>query len=130
MNSSTDTLALPGGTDAFRRTWEAYAASWKPENAARRRSLFEQALNPGCEYRDPLVHAVGWDALDTYMQDFQRQVPGGHFATTWFAAHHGRSIAKWEMRGADASVLGHGVSYAEYGDDGKLRAMNGFFDTP
>jgi len=128
MNSSTATLS--SRNDAYRGTWEAYTASWKPENAARRRSLFEQTLNHDCEYRDPLVHTVGWDALDTYMQDFQRQVPGGHFVTTWFLAHHDRSIAKWEMRDAAASVLGHGVSYAEYADDGKLRAMNGFFETP
>ncbi|RQP21944.1 nuclear transport factor 2 family protein [Piscinibacter terrae] len=113
-----------------RQTWETYTAAWKPENLARRRGLFELTLSRDCEYRDPLVHAIGWDALDNYMQDFQRQVPGGHFVTTWFVAHHDRSVAKWEMRGADGSVLGHGVSYAEYADDGKLRAMNGFFDTP
>jgi hypothetical protein len=127
---------IPSTTTPFnspadsRRTWEAYTAAWKPENQPQRQRLFEQTLKHDCEYRDPLVHAVGWDALDHYMQDFQRQVPGGHFVTTWFAAHHDRSIAKWEMRGADGSVLGHGVSYAEYADDGKLRAMNGFFDTP
>ena len=128
MNSSTG--MPPDSTDVFRLTWEAYTAAWKPENAARRRSLFEQTLRRDCEYRDPLVHAVGWDALDFYMQDFHRQVPGGHFVTTWFLAHHDRSVAKWEMRNADATVLGQGVSYAEYADDGKLRAMNGFFDTP
>lgn len=128
MNTSAQTLQ--GAADPFRQTWETYTAAWKPENAPERRSLFEQTLSADCEYRDPLVHAAGWDALDAYMQDFQRQVPGGHFVTTWFLAHHGRSIAKWEMRGADAAVLGHGVSYAEYAGDGKLRAMNGFFDTP
>ena len=126
MNPSTSTSS----PDDFRRTWEAYSAAWKPDNAAQRRSLFEQALHRDCEYRDPLTHAVGWDALDVYIQDFHRQVPGGHFVTTWFVAHHDRSIATWEMRGADASVLGQGVSYAEYAGDGKLRAMNGFFDTP
>ena len=128
MNSSP--LTLSDRTGNSRRTWEAYTAAWKPENQVRRRNLFEQTLSPDCEYRDPLVHAVGWDALDDYMQNFHRQVPGGHFVTTWFVAHHDRSIATWEMRGADGSVLGHGVSYAEYADDGKLRAMNGFFDTP
>lgn len=128
MNDST--RATAERTDALRRTWEAYTSAWKPENATRRQSLFEQTLNRTCEYRDPLVHAAGWDALDAYMRDFQRQVPGGHFVTTWFVAHHDRSVAKWEMRSAGADVLGHGVSYAEYADDGKLLTMNGFFDIP
>lgn len=116
--------------EALRRTWEAYTAAWHPAQAAQRRQLFAQTLNPHCEYRDPLVHAAGWDALAAYMDDLQRQLPGGHFVTTWFQAHHGRSVAKWQMRGADAVVLGEGVSYAEYDGDGRLRAMNGFFDTP
>jgi hypothetical protein len=128
MNTSTQSSSER--TAACRRTWEAYTSAWRPENAAQRRSLFAQTLDADCEYRDPTVFAVGWDALDGYMQDFHRQVPGGHFVTTWFVVHHERSVAKWEMRGADASVLGHGVSYAEYTVDGKLRVMNGFFDTP
>lgn len=126
--TSASSPAADPSIAVFRQTWEAYTAAWKPESAARRRSLFAQTLRADCEYRDPLVHAVGWDALEAYMQDFHRQVPGGHFVTTSFMAHHGRSIAQWEMRGADAAVLGQGVSYAEYADDGKLRAMNGFFD--
>lgn len=44
----------------------------------------------------------------------------GHFVTPWFEAHHDRSIAKWKIRGADASVLvGHVLSDAQYADDGK-----------
>lgn len=128
MTAATD--IKPTTPNGLRQTWETYTSTWKPENAARRNELFAQTLSEACEYRDPLVHAVGWAALEAYMQDFQRQVPGGHFVTTWFVAHHGRSIAKWEMRGANAAVLGEGVSYAEYEGDGKLRAMNGFFDTP
>jgi hypothetical protein len=128
VNTSTPTSSDPAA--GFRDTWEVYTAAWRPENAAQRRRLFAQVLREDCEYRDPLVHAAGWDALEAYVQDFHRQVPGGHFVTIWFATHHGRSVAKWEMRGADAAVLGHGVSYAEYAGDGKLRAMNGFFDAP
>lgn len=128
MNSTTHTSSDPAA--GFRHTWEIYTAAWRPENVAQRRSLFAQALNEDCEYRDPLMHASGWDALEAYVQNFHRQVPSGHFVTTWFVAHHDRSVAKWEMRGADEVVLGHGVSYAEYARDGKLRGMNGFFDTP
>jgi len=130
--TANTTLGTTAATapEALRRTWEAYTTAWHPAQAAQRRQLFAQTLNERCEYSDPLVHAAGWDALEAYMQDLQRQLPGGHFVTTWFQAHHGRSVARWQMRGADAAVLGEGVSYAEYDAEGRLRTMNGFFDTP
>ena len=34
------------------------------------------------------------------------------------------------MVGGDGTVLGEGISYGEYADDGRLRTMTGFFDTP
>ena len=117
-------------TDPVRKTWETYAASWQAQDSARRHELYQQSLSETCVYRDPLTQASGWNELDAYMQDFQRQIPGGHFVTTWFLTHHQRSVAKWEMRSAAAEVLGIGVSYAEYEADGKIRAMTGFFETP
>ncbi len=50
--------------------------------------------------------------------------------TTYFLEHHGRSIARWNMVDGEGAVLGDGISYGEYGDDGKLVAMTGFFEPP
>lgn len=114
----------------FRSTWETYAASWKVESSADKRALFEQCLDPACEYNDPLTTTKGWNALLDYMLDFHRQIPGGHFVTNYFLAHHNQSIARWEMRDAHDAVLGEGISYGKYNDRGKLIAMTGFFETP
>jgi hypothetical protein len=63
------------------------------------------------------------------MLDFHRQIPGGHFVTTWFLAHHQCSIAKWEMRNGENIVIGEGISYGTYNDEQKLLSMTGFFKT-
>ncbi len=111
-------------------TWLAYAESWKVSSAEEKRALYEQALMPDCVYRDPLMEARGWDALLAYMQDFHRQIPGGHFVTTEFRAHHGRCLAQWQMRDGAGEVHGVGTSYGEFDPSGRLRSMTGFFEVP
>lgn len=113
-----------------RDIWTTYTESWKVDAKEEKMALFEQCLDPACEYTDPLVQARGWQQLIEYMVDFHRQVPGGHFVTTWFLAHHQRSIAKWEMRNGENQPMGEGISYGTYNDHGKLLSMNGFFETP
>ncbi|MEM6274608.1 MAG: nuclear transport factor 2 family protein [Myxococcota bacterium] len=113
----------------LRKTWDTYAASWGAKSAEERRALYREALSPRCIYTDPLHQARGFDELLAYMQQFHEQVPGGHFVIKEFIFHHHRSLAKWDMCGADGTVLGDGVSYGEYDDDGKLVAMTGFFST-
>jgi hypothetical protein len=110
--------------------WETYVRSWKVATAAEKRALFEASLSAECVYRDPLVRAEGWDALVAYMLAFHKQVPGGHFVTQQFITYGDRSVARWEMQGAGGSVLGDGISYAEYADDGKILTMMGFFEAP
>ena len=116
--------------DEHRKTWETYVASWKAASIAEKRGLFERCLVRECVYTDPLTRAAGWDELLAYMVEFHRQVPGGHFVTEQFIAHHGKSMAKWTMRNGQSVVMGEGVSYAEYDEAFRLTAMTGFFETP
>ena len=114
----------------FQGTWETYTRSWNATNPAEKRLLFGKSLDPACEYNDPLIKTKGWDELEVYMLDFHRQVPGGHFVTIYFLAHHDKSIARWEMRNAENVLLGDGISYGEYNDKGNLVCMTGFFEPP
>jgi len=113
----------------FRARWEAYASIWKLQGAEAKRTACARHLAEHCEYTDPLTQRRGWDALVAYMVEFHQQVPGGHFVTRDFRAHHGRSVATWDMVAGDGTVLGDGVSYGEYAEDGKVRTMTGFFET-
>ncbi len=117
-------------SDDRRATWETYVSAWKAATADAKAAALAASVGTQCVYRDPITHAEGHAALIEYMLGFHRQVPGGHFVTTYFQAHHDRSIAKWTMRSADGTIAGEGTSYGEYGADGKLVAMTGFFETP
>lgn len=116
--------------DEMKATWELYVTSWKVATSEEKRALYERCLVPNCVYTDPLTRAQGWDALLAYMVDFHRQIPGGHFVMKDFSAHHGRSLAHWNLVDGQGVVRGDGVSYGEYGEQGKLAAMTGFFEVP
>jgi hypothetical protein len=112
------------------QTWETYVASWKTVTPAEKRALFEKCLDFACEYNDPLVNTKGWNDLEAYMLDFHQQAPGAHFVTTYFLTHNNKSIARWEMKNANNSVLGSGISYGEYNKSGLLVSIAGFFELP
>lgn len=112
------------------QTWERYVSIWKAEGANAKRALCSDCLDADCVYTDPLGQARGWDALVANMVGFHEQMPGAHFVTTYFQAHHSRCIAKWNMVGGSGEVLGDGVSYGEFSPQGKLLSMNGFFELP
>lgn len=114
----------------FKATWETYASSWKMSSSAHKRALFKKCLDSACQYHDPLIKTKGWDELEAYMRDFHRKIPGGHFVTTNFLAHSNKSIACWELRNGENVMLGDGVSYGEYNENGKLVSMTGFFEPP
>jgi hypothetical protein len=114
----------------YKAIWEAYVASWMAESVEEKRALFETCLTPGCVYIDPLARTEGWAELAAYMIDFQRQVPGGHFVTQQFIAHHGTCIATWKMLNGDAVPIGEGISYGEFGEGDRLARMAGFFGAP
>lgn len=117
-------------SDDRRATWETYAAAWKEPSEDAKRAALAKSVSPACVYRDPLMRVDGHDALLAYMRSFHEQVPGGHFETTYFLAHHERSIARWNMRDAAGAIIGDGMSYGEYDAQGKLLAMTGFFEAP
>jgi SnoaL-like domain len=113
-----------------RTTWETYANAWQVSTAQEKAHAIQQSVAPGCVYQDPLTIAKGHDELIAYMLAFHQQVPGGHFVTTYFLAHHDVSIVKWNMVSGDGAVIGDGVSYGRYNEQGALVAMTGFFETP
>lgn len=114
----------------FEKTWEIYVASWKVETAEEKISLFKQCMSPISQYNDPMIKTEGYDELVKYMLEFHQQIPGGHFVTTYFLAHSDKSIARWQMRNGDNEILGDGISYAEYDEDGMLTSETGFFELP
>jgi len=117
-------------TELLQQTWETYTSAWKVPSAQAKAIALRASVDDDCVYRDPVTKAEGHAALIDYMLAFHQQVPGGYFKTTSFRAHHSRSATTWHMCNGDGGVIGEGISCAEYGTDGKLVAMTGFFDVP
>jgi hypothetical protein len=115
--------------NTLKDTWETYVESWKVTAVKDKHELFKQCLATDCQYNDPQTLIKGWDKLLAYMQEFHLQIPGGYFVTTYYLTHSNKSIARWVMRTAE-NLLGEGISYGEYNDDGKLKSMTGFFELP
>lgn len=113
-----------------RATWDVYTLAWKEKTAQAKLQRLRTSTTETCVYRDPLTHADGQDALVDCMMAFHQQIPGGYFETTYFLAHHDRSISKCNMHPGDGVIVGDGVSYGEYDAQGQLQSMTGFFDTP
>lgn len=114
----------------YREIWETYVASWKAETAEEKRALFEKCLVPNSQYTDPNISVTNHDDFIDYMLDFHKQVPGGHFVTTYFQAHNSKCIARWNMTAGDGTVVGEGISYGEFNEQGKLSSETGFFESP
>lgn len=110
--------------------WETYTRAWREPTREAKAAALRQSAASSCVYQDPLHIAQGHHELLDYMMDFQKQLPGGHFVTTYFLAHHASSVAKWNMVTATGQVVGEGVSFGQYDDKGALLAMTGFFEVP
>jgi hypothetical protein len=80
-------------------------------------------------YKDPITIAAVYEELIDYMLAFHQQVPGGHFVTTYFLAHHDVSVSKWNMVSGDGAIIGEGISYGQYNEQDLLVTMTGFFET-
>ncbi len=116
--------------DERRRIWEAYVEAWKVTSREAKADALRRSLAPENVYRDPLTVRSGHSELLDYMLQLQIDVPGCYFKTTYFLTHHDASIAKWNMIAGDDSIIGEGVSYAQYNDHGMLVCETGFFETP
>lgn len=106
--------------------WQRYAAIWSLDADARPAEL-AACLADDATYCDPNGLLSGRAALSDYMGQFQANVPGGRFHIRSILHHHDRSLADWSLLGADGSVLQRGTSFGALAEDGRLRAISGFF---
>jgi hypothetical protein len=106
--------------------WTRYAAVWSLE-AARREAELNACLADDVTYCDPNGLLAGRSALSGYMEQFRESVPGGQFHICAVLHHHDRSLADWELKGKDGAVLQTGTSFGALSEDGRLRAISGFF---
>ena len=82
-------------------------------------------------YRDPLLAAEGYDALDAMIAAVHAQYPGHRFRLTGaIDGYPGRARWPWALVGPDGTPIVAGLDVAALADDGRLRAVTGFFEAP
>jgi hypothetical protein len=106
--------------------WQRYARIWSLD-AADRAAEMAACLAPEVTYADPNVSLAGLDAFSQYMAGFQRSFPGHSFRIRAVRAHHGRSVARWDLVDGKGAVASPGISFAFCDDDGRFRSLHGFF---
>lgn len=108
--------------------WHAYASAWSAP-AEQRRALLDRHLCPQITYRDPATEVHGRDALSDYMHAFQESFPEHRFAIITVAAHHGHSLAHWQLRDPDDAPIQAGISHGIHDAQHRLTDITGFFPT-
>ena len=106
--------------------WNRYAAIWSLASKHREAEL-HACLADDATYCDPNGLLGGRSSLSDYMGQFQKSVPGGRFRIQRVIHHHDRSLADWELQGKNGAVLQSGTSFGTLSEDGRLRAISGFF---
>lgn len=85
-------------------------------------------MSPDCVYVDPLGSASGIDELIAYIEGFHTTFPGSTFDNHKLLDHHGEAVATWTRLDEHGHSAGDGNSHAQFGPDGRLTRIVGFFD--
>lgn len=111
-------------------TWTTYQAAWGDKMSAERTRLLDASVVEACVYTDPLGAWFGKAEITRLIEQFRTEMPGVFFRNHAFLHHHGWSMARWALYDAGGRELQPGASVAEYGADGRIVRVIGFFPTP
>lgn len=120
---------MDNSVQSFRATWDKYTTVLNAASREEKGLALAECAIADVAYTDPMMSIRGADALVGYMLSLFEMNPGGTFETTSFLAHHGRSLAKWDVKNASGVRVGEGSSYAEYDESGRISSVAVFFVT-
>jgi hypothetical protein len=108
-------------------TWYTYQKAWSDVSSAERQGLLVDSVTDGCVYTDPSTQCNGRAELMAFIEQFRQSMPGTSFKNNTFTHHHAQSLATWVLQDAQGNELQPGMSYARFGEDGRLTLVTGFF---
>ncbi len=109
-------------------TVESYLSMWNEVDPERRARHIEAAWADDGYYLDPALEAKGHGALSDMVASVHERFPGQRFRrTTGIDTHHDRIRFGWELGDPEGAVTVAGVDVGTLADDGKLKAITGFF---
>ena len=109
-------------------TVDTYLAMWNETDPARRAEHIGRAWATDGRYVDPMSEAAGYAALDEMVRGVQVRFPGHRFTrVSAVDAHHGELRFGWQLAAPDGAGVVAGIDVGEFGADGRLRRITGFF---
>ena len=111
---------------------DRYIDAWNETDGERRRELVAAVWSDDGTYLDPLMSGAGHDSIATMIGLAQQQFPEHRFELSFGPdAHHDAVRFAWRLYGpdGDASVAA-GVDFGLVADDGRLRSVTGFLESP
>jgi hypothetical protein len=115
--------------DDFDQLATSYIAAWNEGDPAARRDLIADIFSPEARYIDPMVDAVGIEAIDTAFGVVQQQFPGMVLTLVGpVDGHHDQARFRWGLGLGDNPGLIEGFDVVQRGPDGKLSLVLGFLD--
>ena len=113
-------------------TVDTYVAAVSATDGAVRRSVLERCVSEDFEFWGVAGQARGREAFACLLEDLQSQsaTPLALVRTTAIDSHHGWFRFAWEFRGPDGTAVLAGVDIGQVGDDGRIKSLVVFFNTP
>ncbi|MEU8984729.1 nuclear transport factor 2 family protein [Streptomyces sp. NPDC048309] len=104
-----------------------YIDTWNIVDAVERRAVIDELFTENVEYVDPNVQIEGRAALDGYIAETQKQIPGGVFAlASEVTAHHNLARFTWQVGPVGGQPFAVGYDFAAV-ENGQVRRLYGFF---
>lgn len=118
----------PINTAATLATIERYISTWNEADDAHRARTSREVWAADGLLADPLVEAVGPDAISAAIGALRSQMPGHSMnVVTRIDAHHDHARFGWTVSGPDGSVAIAGLDVVTFAADGRIARAIGFF---
>ena len=106
---------------------DAYIFAWGATDSVERRRFLDECWADDGVFKDAMGYASGREALDAYIGNAQRFMPGVVLRRTGpVVRSHGHIMFEWEIATAEGAVVGQGRNVGELDSSGRIREMVGF----
>ncbi|WP_124849778.1 nuclear transport factor 2 family protein [Acidipila sp. EB88] len=109
-------------------TWEKYGAAWSAIPDSERRQLLDASVQDSLTLATPQALGAGRQQLESNIKEFQKSFPGASFQTLKIRQHHEFLLVDWIARSEDGRELLPGTTYAQFGADGRIMHLTGFWE--
>jgi hypothetical protein len=111
---------------------DGYIATWNEKDSERRRELIARTFTDDASYLDPLMRGDGRDGIDAMIAGVQQQYADYRFKLAEGPdAHNDRVRFSWQLvASAGGEPVATGYDFGILADDGRLKAVTGFLETP